>query len=156
MNHIKWFYHHSTYDRLMDKIIMLRMALVCQPMQRGMSQNSTTYHGVNMITTVHISEFEPSRDKIIWDVRDADKYQQGHIEHAINHPLGSLNKALLDASEGDIYVLCGGGTKAQKAVALLNELDPTRHIIHLTGGTRAASDIGMTIVREGETQEEDI
>ncbi|MFC0820669.1 rhodanese-like domain-containing protein [Moraxella marmotae] len=101
-----------------------------------------------MITTLDITEFTPSDDKVIWDVRDADNYHQGHIEHAVNHPLDTLNKALLDATDGDIYVLCGGGTKAQKAVTLLNELDSSRNIIHLTGGTRGAAAHGMKIVAD--------
>lgn len=104
-----------------------------------------------MITTLDISEFQPSSDKTIWDVRDVDNYQQGHIEHATNHPLDTLDKSLLDGTTGDVYVLCGGGTKAQKAAERLNELDPTRSIIHLTGGTRAAIAIGMTIVREDDS-----
>ncbi len=101
-----------------------------------------------MIQTLDISQFTPTADKVIWDVRDADKYREGHIEHAKSQPLDTLNQALLDATEGDIYVLCGGGTKAVKAVELLNELDPTRTIIHLTGGTRGAAACGMTIVTE--------
>ncbi|HBI49564.1 MAG TPA: sulfurtransferase, partial [Moraxellaceae bacterium] len=51
-------------------------------------------------------------------------------------------------TDGTIYVLCGGGSKAAKAVALLNEIDPKRDIVHLTGGTRAAKAAGMTIVSD--------
>lgn len=101
-----------------------------------------------MITELPISEFQPSQDKTIWDVRDADKYQEGHIEYVQSQPLATLTKEKLDATTGDIYVLCGGGTKAAKAVALLDELDPSRNIIHLTGGTRGAAACGMTIVQE--------
>lgn len=101
-----------------------------------------------MIQTLDISQFTPTADKTIWDVRDVNKYREGHIEYAQSKPLDTLNQALLDATDGDIYVLCGGGTKAVKAAELLNELDPTRTIIHLTGGTRGAAACGMTIITE--------
>lgn len=101
-----------------------------------------------MITELKITEFTPTKDKVIWDVRDAEQYQEGHIEHAVNHPLGTIDKMLLDATKGDIYVLCGGGTKAQKAAKLINELDNDRRIIHLTGGTRGAIASGMAIISE--------
>lgn len=100
-----------------------------------------------MITKLPIEEFTPTADLTIWDVRDAENYQSGHIEHAKHQSLDSLNKALLDSTTGDIYVLCGGGTKAQKAVEKLHELDPSRNIVHLTGGTRGAIACGMTIIK---------
>lgn len=101
-----------------------------------------------MISQLDIKDFTPSADKTIWDVRDAESYQSGHILHAINQPLDTLDKDLLDSTTGDIYVLCGGGTKAVRACALLDELDSTRQIIHLTGGTRGAKALGMTIVSD--------
>lgn len=103
-----------------------------------------------MISQLAIEHFTPSADKIIWDVRDADSYKNGHILHADNQPLDTLNQALLESTTGDIYVLCGGGTKAERACTLLNELDPSRNIIHLTGGTRGAAALGMTLIKESE------
>ncbi len=101
-----------------------------------------------MIHTLDIKDFSPSADKTIWDVRDADSYAKGHIKHATNQPLDSLNQELLDSTTGDIYVLCGGGTKAGRACELLESLDPSRNIIHLTGGTRGAVALGMEIITE--------
>ncbi|WP_323841739.1 MULTISPECIES: rhodanese-like domain-containing protein [unclassified Moraxella] len=103
-----------------------------------------------MITQLDIKDFTPSADKIIWDVRDLQNYQDGHIQHAKNVPLDMLNQELLDATTGDIYVLCGGGTKAEKAVNYLNDLNPNRNIIHLTGGTRAAKALGMKIISKND------
>ncbi len=101
-----------------------------------------------MINTLDIKDFQPSPDKTIWDVRDADSYAKGHILYAVNQPLDTLNQDLLDSTTGDIYVLCGGGTKAKRACTLLHDLDPNRTIIHLTGGTRGAMALGMEIVCE--------
>lgn len=101
-----------------------------------------------MIKTLDISEFEPQPSDTIWDVRDADSYQKGHIAHAHNHPLDTLNTNLLDSTTGDIYVLCGGGTKALNACEKLEQLDPTRTYIHLIGGTRKAKALGYSLICE--------
>lgn len=101
-----------------------------------------------MIKTLSISEFTPTPAHTIWDVRDKASYRDGHIEHAKNQPIRTLTTDLLDSTTGDIYVLCGGGTKAVKACELLEKLDPTRTYIHLTGGTRGAIACGMEIIKE--------
>lgn len=100
-----------------------------------------------MIETLAIDEFTPSADKVIWDVRDPEMFRGGHIAHAVNHPIDTLNAALLKETAGEIYVLCGGGTKAARAVALLHSFDENRKIIHLTGGTRQAAALGWTLVQ---------
>lgn len=101
-----------------------------------------------MIKELAITDFQPTKDDIIWDVRDETAFAEGHIEYAKNQPLNTLNADLLNDTDGTIYVLCGGGTKAGKAVVLLNEIDPTREIVHLIGGTRGAKSAGMTIISE--------
>lgn len=98
-----------------------------------------------MIETLDIADFVPSADKVIIDVRDVEMYQAGHIAHAINQPIDTLSAELLNETSGTLYVLCGGGTKAERAVALLNELDPARTIVHLTGGTRKAVALGWEL-----------
>lgn len=101
-----------------------------------------------MIKTLDISEFTPQADLTIWDVRDTDNYKKGHITHAINVPLDDINHNALNTTTGDIYVLCGGGTKALKACERLEKLNPNRTYIHLTGGTRGAIALGWDIVSE--------
>lgn len=101
-----------------------------------------------MIKTLDIADFKPQSSLTIWDVRDANNYQSGHISHAINVPIDSLNAELLAQTTGDIYVLCGGGTKAIKACDILETLDPSRTYIHLTGGTRGAKALGWTLIQE--------
>ncbi|MDO4427490.1 MAG: rhodanese-like domain-containing protein [Moraxella sp.] len=101
-----------------------------------------------MIERLAIENFVPSEDKVIWDVRDGEAFAKGHIKYAVNRPVDSLNPELLAATEGDIYVLCGGGTKAERAVALLHGFDENRRIVHLTGGTRQAAALGWTLIEE--------
>ena len=101
-----------------------------------------------MIIHLDIRQFNQSEDTVIWDVRDEINFNEGHIAFAKNQPLASLTKELLDNTQGDIYVLCGGGTKAEKACQLLESFDKNRQIIHLIGGTRAAKALGMPIISE--------
>lgn len=106
-----------------------------------------------MIKILPIGEFTPADTLHIWDVRDAQSHAGGHIAHAINVPLDTLKdatlaQAKLDSTTGDIYVLCGGGTKAQRACELLEHLDPSRTYVHLTGGTRGAAALGWQLASE--------
>ncbi|PIE47205.1 MAG: sulfurtransferase [Gammaproteobacteria bacterium] len=83
----------------------------------------------------------------IWDVRDESAYLAGHIAGATNQPINAgIAKQTLDNAQGTVYVLCGGGSKAPRAAATLEELDNSRDIVILTGGTRGAKSAGMTIV----------
>lgn len=83
----------------------------------------------------------------IWDVRDYNDYLEGHLEGAVNQPVNQgYNEAMLDSVDGQIYVLCGGGSKALRAAKLINELNDTLDVVILTGGTRQAKAEGLTIV----------
>ena len=94
-----------------------------------------------------ITEFDLNQAAIVWDVRDAAAYAEGHVRSAQNHPLDQITLEQVAAVPADqpIYVLCGGGTKAGRAAALIAQLDPTRRVVELTGGTRAAKAAGMVI-----------
>ena len=93
-----------------------------------------------MIKEIAVTELSVNQNAIIWDVRDAKAYAEGHIQGAKNQPLDTINAELLATLPiiQPIYVLCGGGTKAGKAANLIASLDSQREIVILTGGTRAA------------------
>lgn len=101
-----------------------------------------------MIREIPVTDAPLTADSTVWDVRDAKAYAEGHIAHAGNQPIEALSAELLAAApEGEpLYVLCGGGTKAPRAAAILNEFDSSRDIVILKGGTRAARAAGMTII----------
>ncbi len=83
----------------------------------------------------------------VWDVRDPALYAAGHLKGAVNHPIDQLSVSSLDSfPKGEpLFVLCGGGSKAGRAIAMLESLDPTRDYVELTGGTRAAIAAGLPI-----------
>lgn len=101
-----------------------------------------------MIKTLDITDFAPNADLTIWDVRVPENYHSEHIAHAQNVPIENITPERLAQTTGDIYVLCGGGTRASKACELLENLDPNRTYIHLTGGTRGAKALGWTLISE--------
>ena len=90
----------------------------------------------------------PLQQANIWDVRDNSAYLEGHLEGAVNRPVEAGFAAdMLATVTGPLYVLCGGGSKAPRAAALINELNPELEVVILTGGTRQAKTEGLTIVR---------
>ncbi len=105
-----------------------------------------------MIRELAITDFpsiqEKARTAQVWDVRDAKSFAEGHIAGAVNKPIEHLDAAVLaNIPEGEpVYVLCGGGTKAGRAIALLESIDPSREYVELKGGTRGARAAGFPIV----------
>ena len=98
-----------------------------------------------MIDTLAVGELDLDAALNVWDVRDAKAYNEAHLKGAQNKPLQALTKADLDAVSGTVHVLCGGGTRAAKAAALLDSFDPERRIVILAGGTRKAKALGLPI-----------
>ena len=110
-----------------------------------------------MIREIHVTELAQEladndltvHTATIYDVRDPEAYQSGHIEGAVNQPVNNgVNEDILAASTGTNYVMCGGGSKAPRFANMLDELDASRDIVVLTGGTRGAKSAGMVIVEE--------
>lgn len=100
-----------------------------------------------MIRKVEITTFDFPANAVIWDVRDAKSYAEGHIQGAVNRPITELSEASLQevAADETIYVLCGGGSKAPRAAEMLASFDDNRDIVVLMGGTRAAKAAGMPL-----------
>lgn len=101
-----------------------------------------------MIRKQEITTFEFPENAVIWDVRDAKAFSEGHIQGAVNQPIDTLNEGCLTqvSSDQTIYILCGGGSKAPRAAEKLESLDSSRDYVVLMGGTRAARDAGLTLV----------
>lgn len=100
-----------------------------------------------MIRELPITELDLSQAATIWDVRDARSFAEGHLQGAVNRPIDGLSAELLAAVPvGEpVYVLCGGGTKAPRAAALLDGFDAGREVVVLAGGTRKAKAEGLPI-----------
>lgn len=102
-----------------------------------------------MIRKQEITTFEFPQGAVIWDVREAKSYLEGHVQDAVNHPIDTLDATKLQRVQDKtpIYILCGGGSKAPRAAELLEELDPSREYVILMGGTRAAKAAGLPMAQ---------
>lgn len=100
-----------------------------------------------MIRELPVTELDLSQGATIWDVRDAKSFAEGHLKWAVNRPVDGLSAELLaSVPAGEpVYVLCGGGTKAPRAAAMLDGFDAARDVVVLTGGTRKAKAEGLPI-----------
>jgi rhodanese-related sulfurtransferase len=100
-----------------------------------------------MIRKLEITTFDFPENAIIWDVRDAKAFNEGHIRGAVNQPINDLSADHLNQIDAGqpIYVLCGGGSKAPRAAELLHSFDEDRDIVVLMGGTRAAKAAGIAL-----------
>ncbi len=100
-----------------------------------------------MIRKQEITLFDFPENAIIWDVRDANAYAEGHVKGALNRPITDLSREslLAIAVYEPIYLLCGGGSKAPRAAEKLESLDSNREYVVLMGGTRAAREAGFPI-----------
>lgn len=100
-----------------------------------------------MIRKQEITTFEFPEGAIIWDVRDAKAYAEGHVKGAVNQPIDGLSADSLTQVDSDqsIYILCGGGSKAPRAAEKLEGFDSSREYVILMGGTRAARDAGLAL-----------
>ncbi|TXJ08557.1 MAG: rhodanese-like domain-containing protein [Acinetobacter sp.] len=103
-----------------------------------------------MIRKQEITTFEFLHDAVIWDVREAKSYAEGHVQGAVNQPIDGLDAQQLQQvpTNQPIYLLCGGGSKAPRAAEKLEGLDADREYVILMGGTRAARDAGLPIIVE--------
>ncbi|OTG94347.1 rhodanese-like domain-containing protein [Acinetobacter sp. ANC 3832] len=100
-----------------------------------------------MIRKQEITTFEFPENAVIWDVRDAKAFAEGHVKGAVNQPIDGLDANSLNqvASDQPIYILCGGGSKAPRAAEQLEEIDSSRDYVVLMGGTRAVRDAGLPL-----------
>ena len=100
-----------------------------------------------MIRKQEITTFEFPENAVIWDVRDAKAYAEGHVKGAVNKPIDALTPESLTqvASDQSIYILCGGGSKAPRAAEKLDSFDSSREYVVLMGGTRAVRDAGIAL-----------
>ena len=86
------------------------------------------------------------------DVRDADAFAGGHVRGAVNRPVGTLDPvaimeeaaAFYGAAGGPVLTLCGGGTRAGKAAALLRDAGVDAQAVK--GGTKSCRAAGMDVV----------
>lgn len=87
---------------------------------------------------ISVQDFTPTDDTIVFDVREIDEYQDGHIPGAINVPLSVLeNDFERIPTAGTIYVVCRSGARSARACDFLTQLSSHQgaSFINVGGGT---------------------
>lgn len=74
---------------------------------------------IETISTQQLSE-KLTRNTLLVDVRTPEEYRRGHINHARNIPLNTLDK-FNEESNKTIYLICQSGLRSKKAAKLLNK-----------------------------------
>lgn len=83
-----------------------------------------------------------SADTVIVDVRDPHEFIKGHIEDAINVPLGKFSEQLASLEEykkQTLIVVCQSGTRSVPACKTLTKAD-FEQVFNITGGMQAWED----------------
>lgn len=84
------------------------------------------------IDTNKAVEILNEENSVIIDVREIDEYNSGHIENAINIPLGNITDINYD-KETKIIVYCATGVRSGEAAKRLTEMGYL-NIYNLDGG----------------------
>ena len=88
-------------------------------------------------------------DTAVFDVREENEFATGHIENAINTPLGKLNdhvQNLEDYKNSPIIVACKTGSRSAPACRKLSKLGFTK-INNLAGGIQSWEENKLPLVK---------
>ena len=100
---------------------------------------------VERISAQHFAREIEHNENIVIDVRRANEYEQGHVEHAINKPLDYINEWIMQINPKEhFYLYCGGGYRSMIAASILQASD-YRNFTEVEGGINAISKTAVTI-----------
>lgn len=87
---------------------------------------------------ISVQEFSPDKDTLLFDVREIDEYQSGHIPGAVNVPLSVLEEQFSQIpTDGKIYMVCRSGARSGRACDFLSQLPSYAQalFVNVGGGT---------------------
>jgi phage shock protein E len=86
--------------------------------------------------------------EVVLDVRDTDEYAEGHIAGALNIPHEQVAAHAHELTQYQrIYIHCGGGGRAGRAVAALQKAGLT-NLVHISeSGMRTWLEAGYPVVK---------
>jgi rhodanese-related sulfurtransferase len=76
----------------------------------------------------HLEEAQATKGSFIIDVREPNEYANGHIQGALNIPLGNIEsiKGQIPALDAPIFVYCASGARSNKAANWLKQAGYTK------------------------------
>src|SRR5437879_8059068 len=93
------------------------------------------HDGVPNVTTTDAPAWIQQRQPTVVDVREPSEYAAGHVPGALSIPQADLALRLDELPrEGDLLVVCEGGTRSARAARFLRQVGFSR-VSNLAGGT---------------------
>ena len=84
-----------------------------------------------------VRQWVKNNEILLIDVREAEEYEENHIENALLIPLGRINKGALPNLEGKKLVLyCRSGNRSRMGCENLFLEDSTLELYNMQGGIR--------------------
>ncbi|KUG54399.1 MBL fold metallo-hydrolase [Serinicoccus chungangensis] len=71
-------------------------------------------------TFADLAQVRHHRPVSVLDVRNPREYAAGHVEGALNIPLGQLARRLAEVPEGEVWVHCAGGYRASVGASVVS------------------------------------
>ena len=102
---------------------------------------------IAQISVAELNERIANDDLQIVDVRRPAEYGNGHVPHALNAPLASLDKSVgpLDLQKDKLTaVICAGGYRSSAAASLLQQ-QGFSNLLNVAGGTGAWVNAGFPV-----------
>src|SRR5690349_5452929 len=102
---------------------------------------------IAQISVAELNERIAKDDMQIVDVRRPGEYVNGHVPHALNAPLASLDKSVgpLDLQKDKLTaVICAGGYRSSAAASLLQQ-QGFSNLLNVAGGTGAWVNAGFRV-----------
>lgn len=101
------------------------------------------------VGTLEATQLINREDALVLDVRDTAEYAGGHMLGAKNIPLASIEARAgeLDKHKAKpVIVICGDGSRASKAAAVLRARG-FANVVNLSGGFPAWQQAGLPVVK---------
>lgn len=124
-------------------------------LENGFETYKESQQPVDMVISITPEEFELDlnfRNEFVLDVRTPEKYAEGHVEGAVNIPVGELEDHIsqLDPSK-TIYIHCSGGYSSMIASSILQSKG-FRLIKNIYGGIKKIGETRVPIVKAKKSQ----
>jgi NADPH-dependent 2,4-dienoyl-CoA reductase/sulfur reductase-like enzyme/rhodanese-related sulfurtransferase len=117
----------------------LEEAELCYAPQYGSAKDPVNIAGMIAANLLHgygsVAHWKdlPSSDAFILDVREPSEFKRGHVEHALNIPLGGLRERIAELpSDREIWTYCYVGQRSYFATRILEQYGFT--VRNISGG----------------------
>ena len=94
--------------------------------------------------------FLEDEDLEVWDVREPEEFEVGHLRFAKNVPFSSLEAAVKERSSADekLLLICATGSRSSQAQIRLSQVYGLKKVYSVRGGLAAWEALGGEVVEE--------